>query len=295
MQSKYCLLVIDFDDFCRMFYVNFVLKAFVVLFFWGNVSIANSMNPSSFDHKILSEETSAPLRDFSFHLKFSEPADLNHFSAYFNIQNNILSSDGESLNLYANNWSNGQSSFFDAPFFSTDTLRSGQRFIYSGYVMLTSSIAGHIYLYLRTCKTQDWSNRFKWSNIENTFTKPPEWEYDHWSFNYVVHPYMGSLTYLATRNRGGGIFESFLFAKTQSVIYEYFVSSSLHRPSINDIIITPLGGMIVGETIFRIKNRLLKTNHLTAFKKVLLTIMDPYEVFRYGFNYQRMLKTEGIK
>jgi len=180
--------------------------------------------------------------------------------------------------------------FLNAPFFASDTLPGGKRFLYSNYVMLSSSLGGHLYLYLRTFKTQDWSQKFKWSHIEHTFTLPPEREYDHWTFNYLVHPYMGSLTYLATRNRGGGMFEAYIFSNLNSILYEYVVSSSLHRPSINDMIITPLGGLLVGETIFRIKNRILRTDRLTFWKKIALTIMDPYEVFRYGFEFQKMSK-----
>lgn len=162
------------------------------------------------------------------------------------------------------------------------------RFFYTNFVMLTSSIAGHFYLYLRTTD-QDWQRKFSWKNIEKSFTMPPQREEDHWTFNYMVHPYMGSLTYLASRNRGGKPLPSLFFSTVNSAMYEYFVASSLQRPSINDMIITPLGGMLLGEGLFVWKKYMLKDSYLTFTEKIIYSIIDPYEVLRIRLNFSKLI------
>lgn len=162
------------------------------------------------------------------------------------------------------------------------------RLFYTGYVMFSSSIAGHLYLYLRTTD-QDWGNKISWKHIEQSFTMWPQFEEDHWTFNYLVHPYMGSLTYLASRNRGGRILPSLGLSALNATLYEYFIASSIQRPSINDMIVTPLGGMLLGEGLFAFKHFMLRDRYLTIPEKILLLAIDPYECLRYNFKFSKFL------
>ncbi len=171
-----------------------------------------------------------------------------------------------------------------------DSLPVLARFAYTNLVMLSSSIAGHAYLVLRTHKTEDWSSKYSWQSIERTFTLPPKWDEDHWSFNYLVHPYMGSLTYLAWRNRGGSPLSGLLVSGLNSTLYEYLIASAIQRPSANDLIITPLTGAILGEAIFFIEKKILGQKYLSVTEKIILTIIDPYEVARNRFRYNKMIR-----
>nr|MBC8342488.1 DUF3943 domain-containing protein [Bacteroidota bacterium] len=123
-----------------------------------------------------------------------------------------------------------------------DSIAPFARFGYSSLVMLSSSIAGHAYLILRTYKEEDWLSKYSWRSVERSFTLPPKWDQDHWSFNYLIHPYMGSLTYLAWRNRGGSMWSGLVVSGINSVLYEYLLASAIQRPSANDLIITPITG-----------------------------------------------------
>lgn len=172
--------------------------------------------------------------------------------------------------------------------YSSAYLHPMHRFLYTSAVMFSSSLAGHFYLYLRTTD-QDWGSKISWKHIEQSFTMWPQREEDHWTFNYMVHPYMGSLTYLASRNRGGKILPSLGLSALNSAMYEYFVASSIQRPSINDMIITPLGGMLLGEGIFFVKGIMLKDRYLTFAEKVLMLAIDPYECLRFGFKFSKIL------
>jgi len=215
---------------------------------------------------------------YSVHLAFSQS----------DIQNYPIISNSDSLKSVPLN---------ESAYHSTSSyLQPLPRFFYTNFVMLTSSIAGHLYLYMRTTD-QDWASKISWKHIEQTFTLPPQMEEDHWTFNYLVHPYMGSLTYLASRNRGGKPAPSLFFSTINSAMYEYFVASSIQRPSLNDMIITPLAGMLLGEGLFAIKKQLLRDSYLNIYEKCLITIIDPYELLRNKFSFHRLIyqyKTKSI-
>lgn len=64
--------------------------------------------------------------------------------------------------------------------------------------------------------------------------------------NFVYHSFAGNTHYLFTRVNGFGVAESFGVAAASSVLYE-LVLEWRELASINDMIVTPLGGLSVGE------------------------------------------------
>lgn len=66
--------------------------------------------------------------------------------------------------------------------------------------------------------------------------------------NYIYHPLAGAAHYLATRVNGFGVPESFASAAAFSTLYEA-VLEWRELVSINDLIVTPLGGMAAGELL----------------------------------------------
>lgn len=162
-----------------------------------------------------------------------------------------------------------------------------KRFLYSQAILWPSSLAGHIGLYLSK-DNFDWSRAVRPHIYKKTFTTWPQFDQDHWSWNYEVHPYMGSISYLTYRNRDAGIAESFLGSALNSVIYEYLIAGGTQPPSLNDLIVTPLAGSLAGEGLYRLKKVLIRDRYLSPFEKIILTIIDPVEVFYFGFNYQKI-------
>ncbi len=68
--------------------------------------------------------------------------------------------------------------------------------------------------------------------------------------NTVAHPIAGTAYYLIARSNGFNSIESFAFSFVSSGFWEYFCE--FHEiTSINDMIITPLGGMVIGESIYQ--------------------------------------------
>lgn len=164
-----------------------------------------------------------------------------------------------------------------------------KRFLYSQAILWPSSITGHLGLYIAK-DDFDWSKAVRLSVYKRTFTEWPKIDEDHWSWNYEAHPYMGSLSYLTYRNRKASIWESAAGTALNSVIYEYIIAGGTQRPSINDMLVTPIAGSLLGEGLYQLKKYVIRDKSLSLFDKILLTIIDPVEVFYFGFNYQRFLR-----
>ncbi len=88
-------------------------------------------------------------------------------------------------------------------------------------------------------------------NIKNGF----EWDDNSFSTNQFAHPYHGSLYFNAARSNGYGFWESMPFTFAGSFMWEYF--SETHHPSVNDWIATSVGGIALGETLWRLSSALL--------------------------------------
>lgn len=169
-----------------------------------------------------------------------------------------------------------------------ENMNFGKRFLYSQKILWPTSIAGHIGLYTISSEPVTW-DMFKLQTIKESFTKLPIIEHDPWNYNYIVHPIMGSFSYLAYRNLGGSWWESLIGTSINSIIYEYIIASSTQRPSIIDLTVTPVGGTILGEGIYQLKKSFTRDNYLSPIEKIIITILDPFEIIHVKFRYHRLI------
>jgi len=88
-------------------------------------------------------------------------------------------------------------------------------------------------------------------NLKNGF----EWDDNSFSANNFRHPYQGSLYFGAARANGYDFYESSMFAFGGSWLFEY--AGEVHHPSINDWINTAVGGIIIGESLYRLSDMIL--------------------------------------
>ncbi len=88
------------------------------------------------------------------------------------------------------------------------------------------------------------------SDWENHLSHPWVWDNDEFSVNQIGHPYQGSLTYTTARGAGWGFPESLSSTMLGSVSWELFMENE--RPSRNDLIVTSMGGVSLGEMLFRL-------------------------------------------
>jgi hypothetical protein len=68
--------------------------------------------------------------------------------------------------------------------------------------------------------------------------------------NAVAHPIAGTAYYLIARSNGFNSMESFAFSFVSSAVWEYFCEFK-EITSVNDMIVTPVGGMAFGESIYQ--------------------------------------------
>lgn len=81
------------------------------------------------------------------------------------------------------------------------------------------------------------------------------WDNDQMGTNMFLHPYHGSLYYNSARSNGYGYWASGAFALGGSAMWELFLENEY--PSINDITATPIGGMAIGEVLYRSSDLIL--------------------------------------
>lgn len=82
-----------------------------------------------------------------------------------------------------------------------------------------------------------------------------EWDDDDFDTNQFLHPWHGALVFTAARSSGVGFWPSLLYPAVSSLLWESF--TEVQAPSINDQIVTPLGGAIFGESLHRLAHLVL--------------------------------------
>lgn len=134
--------------------------------------------------------------------------------------------------------------------------------------------------YHRYLSGENWSN-ISWETIKNNFKYGFEWDADGYLINQFWHPFHGSNYYNSARSNGLSFWESAAYAFGGSLTWEYFYENE--RPSYNDIVNTPVTGIILGEISFRVSNLIIDESTV-GFERFIRefssTLIDPMQ----GFN-----------
>lgn len=94
----------------------------------------------------------------------------------------------------------------------------------------------------------------------NHVKEGPVWDHDKFIFNYVLHPYAGAAYYMSARSCGFNVWGSFLYSFAISTLFwEYGFEAFNEIPSVQDLVITPVVGAVVGECFYRAKRKIV--NH----------------------------------
>jgi len=87
------------------------------------------------------------------------------------------------------------------------------------------------------------------------FQEGPNWDTNPFSVNQFSHPLHGALYFASARSHGVGFLGASAFSAAGSGIWEFLMET--HRPSINDLVSTSLGGMAMGEATHRLSEAVL--------------------------------------
>lgn len=113
-----------------------------------------------------------------------------------------------------------------------------------------------------------------WHNVSN-----PRWDDDKFWINYITHPYWGASYYVRARERGYDERSSFWYSVVMSTAYEFGAEALFEQPSIQDLVVTPVGGVILGEYFMglraRIGARYAPGEEMRFIDRALLAVTDP--------------------
>jgi len=107
-----------------------------------------------------------------------------------------------------------------------------------------------------------------------------DWDDNQFSNNQIAHPYHGSLYFNAARANGFNYWESWPFAILGSWTWEYF--GETYRPAYNDWINTSIGGIALGEMLFRSSSMVLDntaTGSARTWKELGGALLSPVRGF----------------
>ena len=102
----------------------------------------------------------------------------------------------------------------------------------------------------RFIRKADYATGVDLDSMQTNCTSKWVWDQDEFSVNHLGHPYQGSFYFVAGRANGLSFSESALVALFGSVTWELFYETE--TPSWNDLVLTPTGGIAVGEMLHRL-------------------------------------------
>jgi len=117
----------------------------------------------------------------------------------------------------------------------------------------------------------------------------PVWDKDDWAINYIGHPYSGAIYYVTARHAGLNKWQSFGYSVFMSTVFwEYGFEAVAETPSIQDLVITPVLGSLLGELFIHWEGKIEANNGELMGSKtagsVALALMDPAGALLDGVN-----------
>lgn len=108
-----------------------------------------------------------------------------------------------------------------------------------------------------------------WANMKYGF----EWDQNRWITNQFGHPYQGSNYFTFGRANGMSFWEASSVAAFGSATWEYFYESN--HASLNDLINTTLGGIALGEVMYRTAWLVRDPTKTEGRRELLAAAIDP--------------------
>ena len=86
----------------------------------------------------------------------------------------------------------------------------------------------------------------------------PVWDKDNPIFNNILHPYGGAVYYMSARSCGCNVLGAAAYSFfVSTMLWEYGIECFMEVPSMQDLIVTPLAGSLVGEGFYAIKRHIV--------------------------------------
>lgn len=117
----------------------------------------------------------------------------------------------------------------------------------------------------------------------------PVWDKDDPFFNYFAHPMAGAAYYTLSRHNGKSPLESFGYSFAMSTFFwEYGFEALAEIPSMQDLIITPVVGSLLGEAAYQYEQKIRNGGGTVLGSKALgtiaLIVLNPAGAFSEAVN-----------
>ena len=123
--------------------------------------------------------------------------------------------------------------------------------------------------------------KISWKTIGDNFKTGFVWDEDGYLTNQFMHPFHGSNYFNIARANGLEFWEAAPYALGGSLMWEFFMENE--PPSYNDIVNTPVTGIILGEISYRVSDLIIDESS-EGFERFIReftsTVVDPMQ----GFN-----------
>jgi hypothetical protein len=111
----------------------------------------------------------------------------------------------------------------------------------------------------------------------------PVFDKDPFYINYITHPYWGATYYTRGRERGLDKVSSFYYSALMSAMFEFGPECFFEKPSIQDLIVTPVVGSLIGAFIFETwRESIKRKQELGWYDHTALVFTDPLGLLSFG-------------
>ena len=118
-----------------------------------------------------------------------------------------------------------------------------------------------------------------WDEWDHFWERKLSWDDDWYWTNFVLHPYQGSLYYMASRGSNLNMLESFAITVVGSAAWEYLCETN--APSKNDMTYTTIGAVALGEMLYRLSLNADEVSSLLGFA------INPTRLWTQGWTRQK--------
>lgn len=160
-------------------------------------------------------------------------------------------------------------------------------------VLFFSQIAVTGVIYLMPESISSWSREQRTNGFKkyDKNVVDPVIDKDKFYINYLIHPYWGATYYIRGRERGLDKTSSFFYSALLSAMFEFGIECMFEKPSIQDLLVTPIAGSLLGSAVFEPWREAIKRKpELRWYDHAALVATDPIGVLSTGFE-----KLLGIK
>ncbi|MBL8608936.1 MAG: DUF3943 domain-containing protein [Myxococcales bacterium] len=133
---------------------------------------------------------------------------------------------------------------------------------------------GYVYYLYTTSNAADWDLSYSWGSLQAKLVGDAvRFDTNLYDTNMIAHPISGWAFYTAGRANRLSLLESMLFATAASTLWET-IGELKEQASVNDLIVTPIGGAVLGEAATQL-GAVLDRGKRTWLSELLALVFSP--------------------